>query len=340
VDGEVDGNGDVLDVLVVDLATGKAVNVTGGGDAASFGASVSADGSAVAFSSAATNLVEGQGDGNHAPDIFVHDLATGETVNLSLTIGRGGSFEPSISADGSRVAFRLDGDGTQDILVMDTATSAQEGGGWIEVTEGGDGSSFAPSLSGDGSRVAFESTATNLVAGEADANGATADVFLHDLATGETINVTEGGDAASFGASVSADGSKVVFTSAATNLVAGETDGDGGALDVFLFDLDTGEVTNVTEGWAGEVASAGISADGSTVAFLHLPPDQQPTPYDPIYERDLILHDVATGEAANVTEGWDGYVARASVSADGSEGTFSAVPKAGMYTDVFVWEMS
>jgi hypothetical protein len=72
--------------------------------------SASADGRFVAFTSTATTLVTG--DGNGSSDIFVKDTQTGAVTRVSVaTGGRQGvaaSFNPTISDDGSRVAFVSD----------------------------------------------------------------------------------------------------------------------------------------------------------------------------------------------------------------------------------------
>ena len=74
----------------------------GGGDP-----SISADGRYVAFVSNASNLVGG--DTNLRPDIFVYDTVANTTTRISVasdgTQGNGDSAYPSISADGSRVAY-------------------------------------------------------------------------------------------------------------------------------------------------------------------------------------------------------------------------------------------
>src|SRR3989442_14439830 len=89
------------------------------------------------------------------------------------------------------------------------------------------GSSFGRALSADGRFVAFTSVAPDLVAG--DTNGA-ADVFVHDRQTGTTerVSVDSAGNQAngdSGAVALSADGRFVAFTSVATNLVAGDTNG-------------------------------------------------------------------------------------------------------------------
>ncbi len=73
----------------------------------SYAPAISADGRYVAFSSIATNLVEG--DSNGRADVFVRDLVAGTTTRVSVSSseveGDDYSESPSISADGHYVAF-------------------------------------------------------------------------------------------------------------------------------------------------------------------------------------------------------------------------------------------
>ena len=78
---------DALDVFVRDrefgVMTRASVSSTGEeGDAHSFFPAISADGSQVAFGSYATNLVPGDGNGQH--DLFVRDLAHAATTRVSV----------------------------------------------------------------------------------------------------------------------------------------------------------------------------------------------------------------------------------------------------------------
>src|SRR5205823_2606699 len=104
------------------------------------------------------------------------------------TDGRQGdadSFDPSLSADGSTVAFaslatNLAATGPVTAKVVGVFARDQRTGRTVRVSDapGGaaaNGDSRAPAVSGDGSAVAFESRASNLVAG--DGNGAS-DVFV------------------------------------------------------------------------------------------------------------------------------------------------------------------
>ncbi len=195
------------DVFVHDRQTGttERVSVASGGGTQGTGNSggffafpaLSADGRLVAFQSDATNLVAG--DTNGATDLFVHDRQTGTTERVSVASGgrqgNGFSAGPVVSADGRFVAFHStatnlvagDTNGATDVFVHDRQTGTTER---VSVASGGtqgNASSAGPVLSADGGLVAFHSTATNLVAG--DANGAY-DVFVHDRAVSTTTSST------------------------------------------------------------------------------------------------------------------------------------------------------
>src|SRR5256886_6497271 len=117
-------------------------------------------------------------------------------------------------------------------------------------TTEGNHSCHDPAPTADGRFVAFHSAATILVAG--DTNGAT-DVFVHDRQTGTTerVSVASGGGTQGNGNSggffsfpaLSADGRLVAFQSAATNLVAGDTNG---TTDVFVHDRQTGKTERLS----------------------------------------------------------------------------------------------
>ncbi len=280
-----DTNG-ATDVFVRDRMTGETKRVSlrsGGaqGNGTSFFSSISADGRFVAFTSDASNLVGN--DTNDWWDVFVHDRRTGKTERVSLSSGgaqgRGTSFSSSISADGRFVAFVSgapnlvgnDTNETHDVFVRDRRTGKTE-----LVSLGSDGakgnsSSFFSSISADGRFVAFFSYASNLVGG--DTNGAI-DVFVRDRSTRETKRVSLRSDGAQGGGdssypSISPDGRFVAFTSDASNLVGGDTNG---VTDAFVRDRKTGETERVSLGSGGtqgngDSRGSSISANGRFVAF-------------------------------------------------------------------------
>jgi cold shock CspA family protein len=238
------------DVFVHDRQTGTTTRVsvaTGGGQSSSGSdrPSISGDGRFVAFASQATNLVSG--DTNGASDVFVHDRQTGATSRVSVATGgaqaNGASDRLSISGDGRFVAFASqatnlvsgDTNGASDVFVHDrqstTTTRVSVATDGTQANEG----STRPSISANGRYVAYQSFASNLVVG--DTNGRT-DVFLRDRDTATTSRVsiaTNGtqGNEDSIGAAISGNGRYIVFETAATNLVVGDTNGVG---DVVVHD--------------------------------------------------------------------------------------------------------
>jgi hypothetical protein len=137
--------------------------------------------------------------------------------------------------------------------------------------QGNSWSGLTKSISADGRYVAFFSEATNLVPGDTNGFG---DVFVHDRQTGVTERVsvaTDGseGNQVSSDPGISDDGRYVVFSSTATTLVNGDTNG---RMDVFLHDRLTGFtqlVTVVNSGVQanGDSGEPSISGDGRHVAF-------------------------------------------------------------------------
>jgi Tol biopolymer transport system component len=249
-------------IYVKDLATGAIQRVSvdsAGNPAIGFVAaspSLSSDGRLVAFASSASNLVPG--DTNGAIDVFVHDRATGTTVRASVdsagSEANGTSLRPDLSGDGRLVTFDSeasnlvvgDTNGFSDVFVHDLLTGATErasvdsAGGEANGQSVGPGirggSAFGARISGDGRLVAFDSIATNLVAGDTNLcqpfyltiPGECPDVFVHDRVTGATVRVSVDSagaqaDGASTDPDISADGSTTAFFSAATNLVATDT---------------------------------------------------------------------------------------------------------------------
>jgi Tol biopolymer transport system component len=284
-----------------------------GPSAADSAPAISADGQVVAFSSAATNLVAG--DGNGVGDVFVFDRATKETSRVS--VGPGGaeatgrdSFSPALSGDGRYVAFASDaanlvaGDtnNATDVFVYDRRAKATTR---VSVGPGGaqaqGGESYAPALSADGSVVAFVSKATNLAAGASDGGDT---VFVRDLKAGVTTRVGGAGEADGFepAAALSGDGRFVAYPSALSTLVPGDTNN---AVDVFVFDRVGGTTDRVSVGAGGAQGeragtAPAISADGRFVAFQS---DAALVPGDTNHRTDVFVRDRRLGTTTRVSLG-------------------------------------
>jgi len=305
------------------------------GNNLSFEAWISADGRFVAFQSSATNLVAG--DTNASPDVFVRDLQNGTTERVSVATGgaqgNNSAVAPSISTDGRFVAFAGyssnfvagDTNGVADIFVRDRTSGTTE---CISVSTGGalgGGESNLPSISADGRFVAFESYATNLVAGDSNAQP---DIFIRDRLNGTTerVSVSTGGTEAndySTDAAVSADGRFVAFRSGATNL-------GGGAVnfrpDIFVRDRLLGTTTCVSVGSVGGFGSGGgfypsMSTDGRFIAYESDAGDLVAN--DTNFTSDIFVYDRLLGATERVSVGAGSVQANAgsgtaSISADGS----------------------
>jgi Tol biopolymer transport system component len=346
-----DTNG-VYDIFVRDQQTGavfRASVATGGGQSngVSRFPAVSADGRWVAFESMADNLVVG--DTNFERDIFLHDRLTVTTARVSVSSGGvqgnfasgtgGNSPGCAVSDDGQIVVFVSgannlvagDSNVATDIFVRDvsagTTTRVSVGTSGTQ----GNGSSLWPSLSGDGRLIAFASGANTLVIG--DTNG-TSDVFVHNRQTGQTTRVSVGagsveGNGASAGPSLSADGRYVAFSSSASNLVEGDTNGTG---DVFVHDLETGSTERVSIDSSGSEADGGsdrpkLSADGSVVQFRSDATNL--VAGDTNGFGDVFVHSLLSGQTIRVSEGPSGAQGNAAcelpaLSGDGRTATFSS----------------
>jgi Tol biopolymer transport system component len=181
------------DVFVRDRQTGQTRRLTEatdgtGANGYSVQPTMSGNGRHVAFVSAASNLVPG--DTNGRIDVFVSDLETGRMERVSVSSkggqGNGGSYYPSLSADGRYVVFESfasnlvpgDTNASYDVFVHDRETHQTRR---VSVAADGaqaNGANWTPAVSGDGRFVAFRSDATNF--GRMDANHSS-DVYVKDM---------------------------------------------------------------------------------------------------------------------------------------------------------------
>jgi len=255
------------------------------------------------------------------------------SVDSSGQAGDDRSDLPSLSSGGRWVAFRSqatnlvanDTNNVPDIFVRDRKTSVTSR---VSVATSGaeaDKDCSGARLSADGQCVVFWSAASTLVVG--DTNN-TMDVFHHDRRTGVTLRVSEDAagtqaDGESNDCDVSGDGRLVAFSSAATNLVPGDTNG---AMDVFVKDITTGFVERVSVDSHGDEADrgswdVGLSADGRWVVFTSAATNLVRS--DPNgWVWDIFVHDRQTGLTEMVSldssGGWaNDYSHYSAISDDG-----------------------
>lgn len=226
---------------------------------------VSSGGRYVAFN---TTAPLDPADGNGKLDVYLRDRQGPSTTRVSEAVGGGdaveGGGDPSMSDDGSVIAFvgcsddlvNNDSNGTCDVFdrvamgptqLLSVNTSGTSGNGLSEQA----------AVAADGSFVAFASNASDLVVGDTNAQE---DVFAQDPA-GVTVLASVSsagaqGNASSFAPSVSSGGAVVVFGSVASNLVAGDTNGER---DVFVR-VFGGTAATAPDAPAAPTATAGDSS--------------------------------------------------------------------------------
>ena len=183
--------------------------------------------------------------------------------------------------------------------------------------------------------MAFESSATNLVAN--DANGVR-DIFVRDRTTSVTtrISVSSTGSESSnvsFGAAISGNGERVVFTSSEILVPADKN----GLPDIYGRPVGAGSTNNsVAPGGVeanGGSGGAAISADGTLVAFTTNAPNL--SALDTNFGDDVYVRDRATGAVrlASVPSGTTAFRAfDATLSGNGRTIAFSKEPIGGAIT--------
>jgi Tol biopolymer transport system component len=273
-------------------------------------ASISADGSVVAFANA---------------NVRVYDRRTRQSLVANVdargTPGGSANAGAALSADGLVVAFSstssilVPGDlnGAEDVFVHDLRTRVTTRVSVSSSGAEGNRASRGPAISADGRFVAFASFADNLVA--ADTNNAD-DVFVHDRLSGVTVRVSRNtlgvqGNQHSRDSAISGDGRFVAFGSDASNLVFDDTNQ---AEDVFVHDRSTGATVRVSvdaTGREGNRASSrpSLSADGALVAFDSLAGNLVFLDTNGVAE--VFVRDLASGAIVRVSQDAGGAQANA-----------------------------
>ena len=282
---------------------------------------ISDDGGTIVFHSAATDLVDVEDRNGPESDVYAFDVRSHSIARVSVDANgaqptAGSSFAPIVSGDGRYVVFvssaPLDG-------VFNRRRSGREAesvrhvylrtlnSGFVRrisrapAADDADGPSFHPAVSGDGRLVAFVSEATNLVPRD---RNRVADVYLHDVHTGQTTLVSRsarGGSATgpSRHPALSADGRFVAFVSDAGDLACSGRCPNrlldlNLVADVYVFDTLTHAVARVSGARARSPwweASTGPSLDaaGRVIAFSSRHPID---PSDVKHDFDLFVEEM------------------------------------------------
>lgn len=286
--GNPDGN---TEFFLYDLPTATFTQITHtSGDVQLVGPTISADGRWVAFASLA-DLTGGNRTGDSQVFLYAVDTATLTQISAGTTpkitadgrrvlfldgtggvsayhvptgqVSRVSSADSldSIDATGRRIAFSSqadplgrNGDDNREIFVYDAAADEMR---QLTETAGafGEWTNYGASLDGEGRLVAFLSVADLVPPGNADGN---AELFLYELASGMTTQVTDSIGVTHSLAQVCRDGSRIAY----------DVELDSSTSNIRLYDrtLDAElAVTDVSRFWSQAPA---LSADGERVAFV------------------------------------------------------------------------
>jgi Periplasmic component of the Tol biopolymer transport system len=316
----------------------------------------------IAFLSAGSGLVSNTVSSDF--HLYRRDLLAGSTVLLDSNTNNSGSLlntmpVPSLSADGQLVAFEsvdakfvprdanrsldvfvrnIGGNSTELVSVRDAVLPSNSPNGPNTLP------AFSFSVSSDGRFVAFATDAENVIPN--DTNGCR-DVVVRDLLLGTNLLVSANtndlpannfstGPAISFssGSMISGDGRFVAFTSAATDLVPGDSNK---SLDVFVRDMQTGLTTLISVKTNGsgpgnkDSYSPVISTDGRFVLFHSVATDLAPGVSG---GDNLFLRDRQLGTTTALTT--SGVFLSTTMSPDGHYIAFNA--SLGTTAALYVWD--
>lgn len=245
-------------------------------------------------------------------------------------VANGPSSNPVVSYTGRVVAFDSDASNlgpvdlngaVRDVYSFDRETRRMR---LVSIGFGGvnaDGGSDDPDIAAASRTVVFRSAASNLVPGDTNA---LPDIFAR-TGDGELVRVSVGPaepDGASLQPSISSDGRLVAFASAATNLVAGDSNG---RLDVFVKDRVSGAVRKVSGGVTGQgngdATTPSLSNDGRHISFASTATNL--VPGDTNGKPDVFVVDLLTGRTELV-----------SVSSRGAQQNDAVIPPFAQVSDV------
>jgi Tol biopolymer transport system component len=230
--------------------------------------SLSADGKVIAFESDFDFL--GQGVNSH--EIWLYDTTTMTVTRITTAAGDGfrESRNPSLNANGTKVAFRSDSDflgqgspeGQFEIWLYDTTMMTLTR---VTIASDNTRSSNYPYLSTNGTKLAFASDSDFL--GQGIPHGQY-EIWLYDTtaATFTRVTTASASNRQSAYPRLNADGTKIAFVSDSDFLGQGVPDDQ---FEIWLYDTMTMTYTRITSGSSSNADNLvpTINANGTKIAF-------------------------------------------------------------------------
>ena len=242
------------------------------------------------------------------------------------------AYNPTVSADGRVVAFEsAEGNlnfakryGQIRVFVNDARTGRTRAMPLPPLRAGVSRSEYNPAISADGRFVAYQ----------AQRRGGESAVYVTDLRTGTRELASRGPQSAPraddgvYDPAISGDGRRVAFTTAASNLGAGDL---RGRTQVFVRDLEARTTTLVSRrsGARGAIADdysadAAISRDGRYVAFSSAAGNLADGGASPAAGSRVYVRDLRSGRTTAVSNP-SGFALKPSISADGRIVAYTAI---------------
>lgn len=252
--GNPDGMG--VELYLFDTVNREFLQITDDPTGESSISSINGDGTRIAFRSD-QNINNGNPELND--EIFLFDSSVNTIKNVTNSMAD--NFNPSLSANGSIIAFtsradltgkNIDGNGELFTYNVNNNTFRQ-------ITNTTTGVSANPAVNADGTKISFESSANILGPNPEEIF----QVFLFDTNTNIFTRITNDSSGDSVRSSINGDGTKITFFSVA-NLNGQNPDGNG---EFYLFDSGGSVLTQITFTTTGVNSESEINGNGDRIAF-------------------------------------------------------------------------
>ena len=273
---------DVWDIVTIDLETDEVTRVTAGNHSSRH-PDISTDGRFIVFTSGASNLVPA-GSGPGWP-VYVWDRSTGTTTRIGDEQIELRSYAPvheehgipSISDDGDRIVVAGSTESTlggPEVFMWERSTSTA-----TMLTNDEDEEIGAPMIAGDGRHVLYSSYMW-------DEGAEDSHLVVLDLETMTHRRLVTGDHPQDF-ASISDDGSRVVFASSSEDIIPGDP---SDFWHLYVWDSDTDRLTRVSRARTG-AGTGKISGDGGSVVY---------SAYEGSNQFPVVIADLDTGAEIEV----------------------------------------
>ncbi|GJM15648.1 MAG: hypothetical protein DHS20C13_09750 [Thermodesulfobacteriota bacterium] len=302
-----------LELYLFDIPTDEFTAVTSNPVGNTGAQEISESGNRIAFTSKA-NINNSNPDGNE--EVYLQDIESGTTKQITDTSGVNMNNEEAfISGNGERVAFQTNvisannPEGNYEIYVFDNPSDTL-----IMITDEPAGvAARFPSLNGDGTLVAFSSNSTN---GGQNPEG-NRELFLANTVTNSVLQVTNTTSGDAFQSTITSDGSLVAFSH--TGNVRGLN--STGNRQLFLFNLNTGDIGAVTNDNTGDSFVPNINGDGTCLAFHS---NANLTGGNPLGGQQVYIYNIALDAFTQITTDLDGVGVNGAVDNSCSLVTFTS----------------